>query len=226
MNGILGKPQEALYERPLAQAVGNDVVDLEDPAIAEHHRRERFVARVCAPEERARVGSSLDLWALFAAKEAAYKALVKLGHSPGFRHREILVSGDQRSVSWRGHALDLAVTSRDGYVHALAWSPGPHRPHARVARALAPEGEAARTLLREVVADVTHTDGADHEVVRAPLAGGWDGFGPPRIEFRGIPMDVDVSMSHDGRFVAAAALFGADPLPSSPTHVDAPTFWQ
>lgn len=188
-------------------AVGNDVVDLGDPAIAGHHRRDRFVSRVCTPEERKRIASSLDLWTLFASKEAAYKALVNLGYSPGFAHREIVVSPDLRTVRWRAtQPLALQVHSEGRYVHAVAWSPSSERPHGRVASAQTPESQAARVLLSELVADVTGCEAADLQVVRDPLQGGWDGFGPPRVEHRGSPLDASVSLSHDGGFVAAALL--------------------
>jgi phosphopantetheinyl transferase (holo-ACP synthase) len=190
----------------LAQVVGNDVVDMDDPAVADHHRRERFVSRVCAAEERASVTSALDLWELFAAKEAAYKALVKLGYSPGFAHREIVVSPDHQSVCWHGQVLALSLTSDGGYVHALAWRASTSRPHARVARARGPESEAVRTLLCELLAAATQFAQDDLAVVRDPLPGAWDGFGPPRVMHRGIAIDADVTLSHDGRFVAAAAL--------------------
>jgi phosphopantetheinyl transferase (holo-ACP synthase) len=193
----------------LAQVVGNDVIDMDDPAVAEHHRRERFVSRVCSAEERERVASALDLWGLFAAKEAAYKALVKLGHSPGFAHREILVASDLRTVCWRGHVLALSLTSQVDYVHAVAWSASAPRPHAKVARAEGPESEAARALLCELVAATADYAATDLVVVRDSRTGAWDGFGPPRVEHRGATIEADVSISHDGKFVAAAALFGA-----------------
>jgi phosphopantetheinyl transferase (holo-ACP synthase) len=214
-----------MREVRFAQAVGNDVVDLDDPAIFEHHRRERFVSRVCAPEERARVASALDLWTLFAAKEAAYKALVKLGHSPGFRHREIVVSEDRLAVSWRGRVLAASVTSCDGYVHAIAWSAGANRPSARVARVRTPEGGAARALLVKLLATATHCEAGDLAVVRDESPGAWDGLGPPRVEHRGTPMDIDVSLSHDGRFVAAAALLGRSALDADPLRVKRPSSW-
>jgi hypothetical protein len=44
-------------------------------------------------------------------------------------------------------------------------------------------------------------------VVRDPVPGAWDGFGPPRVEHRGQLMaGTDVSLSHDGPFVAVAAI--------------------
>jgi len=206
----------------IREVVGNDVVDLTDPAIADHHLRERFVSRVCALEERARVTTAFDLWALFAAKEAAYKALVKIGQSPGFAHREIRVASDLRAVCWRDHEFALSVTADERHVHAIAWSRRSLPPLARVARTPDPcadrlgqsspsvalsAGAAARELLCEIVAAATGYRVDELEVVRDPVHGAWDGFGPPRVEHRGSSvMGADVSLSHDGPFVAAAAI--------------------
>jgi phosphopantetheinyl transferase (holo-ACP synthase) len=191
----------------IREVVGNDVVDLTDPTIADHHLRERFVARVCAPEERVRVVAAVDLWALFAAKEAAYKALVKIGEAPGFGHREIRVASDLRAVHWRGYDLELSIAADDEHVHAMAWSHGPSRPLARIARTTDPRGEgaAARKLACELIAAATGYAVGELAVARDPVPGAWDGFGPPRLERRGRPMaHADVSLSHDGAFVAAA----------------------
>jgi len=188
--------------------VGNDVVDLTDPAIAQHHTRERFVSRVCGVEERARVVTAFDLWAHFAAKEAAYKALVKLGCSPGFAHRDIRVSADLRAVRWRENELELSVAFDEQCVHAVTWSARSPPVLARVARARGEEGAAARALLCELLAEGIGGSADELKVVRDPVAGAWDGFGPPRVERRGATIEADVSLSHDGRFVAAAAIVG------------------
>jgi len=197
-------------------AIGNDVVDLTDPAIARHHARERFVARVCNDDERLRVATAGDLWSLFAAKEAAYKALVKLGDSPGFGHRAIHVARDLASVTWGDRRLALAVTCEVDHVHAVAWTPMPavsgaqrgSRPIARATRAPVAhaESESARAVLLDLVATAIGCDPGELEVVRDPSPGAWDGYGPPRVVWAGAPLDVDVSLSHDGGFVAAAAL--------------------
>jgi phosphopantetheinyl transferase (holo-ACP synthase) len=184
--------------------VGNDVVDLADPAIARHHLRDRFIRRVCSPDEAARVTSARTLWSFFAAKEAAYKALVKLGHAPGFAHREIRVDPDLRSVCWRDCRLELAITGDDESVHAVAWTPFDPPPRARVAHAGEQEGQAARALVREMVAEALGCHADELVVVRDEVPGAWDGFGPPRIERAGAAVDADVSLSHDGRFAAAA----------------------
>jgi phosphopantetheinyl transferase (holo-ACP synthase) len=205
----------------IRKVVGNDVVDLTDPAIAQHHRRERFLARVCTTDERTRVSTASDLWTLFAAKEAAYKALVKLGGSPGFAHRDLRVAPDLGLVRWREHELNLCVSSDGHSVHAVAWSAGARSPIARIACAIPKCGActesprpwddasvAVRALLRNLLATEIGCPACELRVFRDPVPGAWDGFGPPRVERQGIAMDADVSMSHDGRFVAAAALLG------------------
>ncbi len=195
--------------------IGNDVVDLADPAIARHHHRERFVARICSEKERPLVATARDLWGLFAAKEAAYKALVKLGDSPGFGHRAIVVAPDLASVAWRGRCLALQVTGDAEHVHAVAWTEG-WRPISRVVRAegaARSEGERARAALRELVAMAIGCVPEELEVVRDPAVGAWDGYGPPRLVRSATPVDADVSLSHDGRYVAAAALVGTSQRP-------------
>jgi phosphopantetheinyl transferase (holo-ACP synthase) len=193
----------------MREAVGNDVVDLTDPAIREHHRRERFVSRVCADEEKERVATARDLWTLFAAKEASYKALVKLGGSPGFGHRDIRIDPDLRGARWREHDLALSITFDQQRVHAVAWTSRARSPVARVARAESEsEGQAARSLLCELLATAIGCAAEELRIVRDLVAGAWDGFGPPRVERSGVVLDADVSLSHDGRFVGAAALLG------------------
>ena len=183
--------------------VGNDVVDLTDPQIVEHHRRARFIERVCAPEEVPRAtGDERALWSLFAAKEAAYKALVKLGVPVGFAHRALVVDDGWRAVSFGDVRLALHVEGDEAHVHAVAWTGA--RPTWAVARTRREPSSAARALL----VDLLRRAGAeDVRVVRDPLPGSWDGYGPPRL----VSGEGDVSLSHDRGFVAcAAALSWAD----------------
>jgi phosphopantetheinyl transferase (holo-ACP synthase) len=205
----------------MLEVVGNDVVDLTG-----HHRRERFVARVCHADERTRVAGALDLWQLFAAKEAAYKAVVKLGAAPGFAHGDFRVAADLRSVRWRELELRLGLTWDGDHVHAVAWSRGAREPAVAVTRADGAPGDLARVMTSEaasrlarslacgLVAQAIGCDAAGLTVVRDAVSGAWDGYGPPRVERvwshrrTSVSVDADVSLSHDGPFVAAAALTG------------------
>lgn len=169
--------------------VGNDIVDLGDPAISRTHPR--FALRVCTAEEQRAIAESADpkrrLWAVFAGKEAAYKAAVKLGLEPGFAHRRFVVSASLDRVDFGAHTFALRVIDGEDWVHAIVGE----ATLAGVAR-----GESAREPLLRALA-MTHL-----AIEREPRAGSWDGFGPPRVA--GAP-DVDVSLSHDGRFAAFAA---------------------
>jgi phosphopantetheinyl transferase (holo-ACP synthase) len=188
--------------------VGNDVVDLADARAACAHRDRRFVERVCSVDEQTRAGSPRELWALFAAKEAAYKALVKLGADPVFRPRAIRVAPDRRSVTYGDTRLALSVADGEAHVHALAWT-GDATPMARVAPNDGPEtdeGPRARAVLCAIVAGAIGCEADELRVVRDRVAGAWDGYGPPHVRRAGVLIRADVSLSHDGRFVAAAVV--------------------
>ncbi len=57
--------------------IGNDVVNLNDPAAAGKSGNTRFLSRIFTPSERRLIGSDAAVWALWAAKETAYKVVSK-----------------------------------------------------------------------------------------------------------------------------------------------------
>jgi phosphopantetheinyl transferase (holo-ACP synthase) len=198
--------------------VGNDVVDLDDPAILRSHLQGRFVARVCTEAERVALatakGGKTLLWSLFAAKEAAYKVAAKQGPAPGFAHRRFEVAPDLGSVrdAVTGQRMHLwvEVDTVRGFVHAVA-AEGAERPVHAVAEV--PEGQDPSAAVRdELAAAAALRLGGErmaYAVERAADAGSWDGFAPPRLLHggRAVP-GADLSLSHDGRFVAwAMAIF-------------------
>lgn len=197
------------------QRVGNDVVDLDDPDNARSHGNPRFAARVCTPSERALLAAARDsktlLWTLFAAKEAAYKVVAKLGPAPGFAHRRFEVAADLASVTdlatGRRVWLRVEADRARGFVHAVA-ATGPEATLVEL-REVGPDadhGRLARHALCETVARAVGSSAQAIEVRREPAPGSWDGFGPPFVVQGGRRLpDVDVSLSHDGRFVAFAA---------------------
>jgi phosphopantetheinyl transferase (holo-ACP synthase) len=188
--------------------VGNDVVDLDDPVIGASHLRERFLARVLSPTEREHLASVTEtkryVWSLFAAKEAAYKVIAKRTVAPpAFAHRRFEVAHDFSSVSYGGLVMRLRLDeTRGGFVHAVAWT-GLVAPISDVA-----ELEATEDPSLGVRSRLLSALGGDAElsVVREPRPASWDGFGPPRVLCGGRPVGLDVSLSHDGCFVAWAAV--------------------
>ena len=105
--------------------VGNDIVDLALMRARPEHKA--FAERVCAEAELELLRASRDrartLWGLFAAKEAAYKALSKL-HSVRFVPRAFVVARDFGSVCHGDERLALRLSNAASFVHASAFDAG------------------------------------------------------------------------------------------------------
>lgn len=185
--------------------VGNDVVDLDEPAIATTHLRERFLARVLSTSERAALTGDdaerkVALWARFAAKEAAYKVLAKVGPAPPLAFARFEVAADFSSVRLGSDSLRLQVSRTEHFVHAIAWL-GAAVPRGAV-EPLRP-GECPSEAVRARM--LAELGGSGLSIVRAPAPERWDGAAPPRVLRHGVPLALDVSLSHDGRFIAWAS---------------------
>lgn len=196
---------------PGAPLIGNDVVDSSDATTAAAHLRERFVARVCSPAERDRVAAAADpallLWSLFAAKEAAFKAVSKLRPGIAFAHRRFEVSDDLSTVRYDDVVLRASVWHQGDCIHAVALLGEADCIYAvQEVNAGADSSAAARTLLVTRLAEELGCAPADLAVERAPLPGSWTGFAPPELMIGGASAGRDISLSHDGRFVAFAAI--------------------
>lgn len=197
-----------------AALVGNDVVDLDDRDARGAHRRERLVQRVLAEPERARLASSEAphalFWALFAAKEAAYKVVQKLRPGAAFAHRAFEVDAALDRVRYDDLCVPLRVCVTPALVSAIAWTSAPPALAGVVEAAEGADlGLVARAALIAALAERLGCDPDELSVVRAPRPGSWDGFAPPRVFRRGEPLAADVSLSHDGRFAGHAVVFSA-----------------
>jgi len=190
--------------------VGNDVVDLRDPWARSAAGRTRFVERVCTESERAMVARSREpcvtFWTLFAAKEAAYKVVLKLRPDAILAHRKFEVGSGLDELHYDGMRIVLDVEVMPSHVHVVAATrAGPHL--AGVAKL--PDDDdssaAARELLMGTMAVRMCCARDELEIVRERRAGSWDGFGPPALFRGGALVEADVSLSHDGGFVAFAA---------------------
>jgi hypothetical protein len=62
-----------------------------------------------------------------------------------------------------------------------------------------------RALLTHRIAAASDCARSDLMVVRPLSADAWTGLGPPELHHRGERARWDVSLSHDGRWIAAAA---------------------
>lgn len=199
-------------------SVGNDVVDLAAPGNLGKSGDARFCGRVFTAEERALItGAACPdalLWAIWAAKEAAYKAVSR--GDPAVcsipqRYRVVLETEDAarkaarfagKVITPRGE-LALWIDATEERVHAVA--AGSEAALDRLFRRVEgldaagdPSAFVRGGLLREIARFLGCAAG-DLSVVKDP-----GGPGAPGVLFRGRLLATELSLSHDGRFAAFA----------------------
>jgi hypothetical protein len=200
--------------------VGNDVVDLADPQNIGKSGDERFCRRVFNAGELALVGGSPHpdtmLWAIWAAKEAAYKAVSRIDDSlcsiprkyPVALETELLNS--VRCKFMRGVVgtpvgdIPVRICVESDALHAIA--AGTTAELRRIVSRVEPlpardtdAGRFARKILIEELArrlDCLVEELAVLKEKKRP----W----PPYVTRRGVRLPVAISLSHDGLFAAFA----------------------
>jgi len=186
--------------RSLGPGVGNDVVDLLDRDARPETLHPRFDAKAFHASERAFIGrgsgANRRRWSLWAAKEAAHKALRQECPELGFAPRHYRVELDARgagTVRRGAEAFAVRVAAGADRVHAVAVRVGAGDVVEAVATLAelceADPSRAVRTLLRRSLPDAA--DVALERRGRIPRL---------RLDGRALP----VSFSHHGRFVAVA----------------------
>lgn len=194
------------------QRVGNDVVDLGDPETQTGASHRRFDARVFGASERAAIERAASprrrRWQLWAAKEAAFKALRRTDPELSFRPAEFRVDlCDEGHARVRSASRELLVrfdVTRDR-IHAFVGSPG-RVATARLAGGESPGHGVRRLALalarRQFPGDTLRVDrrGRIPHMVRTPRFPG-----PPESSRE---QHVPLSLSHHGRFVACALAEG------------------
>jgi hypothetical protein len=190
-------------------SVGNDVVDLGDPEARLCGLHPRWVERVFGAAERTALDASpsrhLLHWALWAAKESAYKARKRLEPGTVFSPKEFEV--ELRSlpatdgvavgrVVHRGDVFALEVHVDGATVHAVTTSEKGtvERVRSRVERARCDPGVEARRLAATAIGSALGLDPTGLRIVDRP----------PVAMHGGRRLDVGLSLSHHGRFVAFA----------------------
>jgi phosphopantetheinyl transferase (holo-ACP synthase) len=180
--------------------LGNDIVDI--AFTAEHNPR--FVDRIISPLEKSlfpplTLNDPL-LWKLWAAKEAAYKAIKQKLDIP-FHHREFLVNSTLSSVSYHEQTLQLSVMQNGDFVFAVVSDLSAEQIHSRFATfAQEPtadqQSQKARAMLLELAAESLQLPEAELSLQSDARI--------PRICYQGQRLNVPVSLTHHGRGVAAS----------------------
>jgi phosphopantetheine--protein transferase-like protein len=245
---------------PHAPLVGNDVVDLSNPRVSGKEKDARFLDRVFSADERRVIGESsdpsLELWGMWAAKEAAFKIVSKRSSSPPpFVHRafavawealgrrtnpygRVLRAGRVRYLT--GHEVLAEITRVGSVLAALACPVGAHDQNGviaiegRILSLSSPEAgwardPAMRDRLTPAEAESVHSpaSAAVRVGARAALARDWGvedarieivcdpgptGRRPPRVMLDGATCGADVSLAHDGPWIAWAYAYAQRPV--------------
>jgi phosphopantetheinyl transferase (holo-ACP synthase) len=202
-------------------SVGNDVVDLADPEAGLSGLHPRFGERVFGAAERRALEASRSRhrlhWALWAAKESAYKARKRLDPGAVFAPREYEVELSPLPaaggvavgrVFHRGDVFALEVSVDGASVHAVATSEGEAggRVLWRVERAGCDPSVAARRLAATAIGSALGLDPAGLRIVGRP----------PVVTDGDRRLPAEVSLSHHGRFVAFACTLAGSSVASAP----------
>lgn len=204
-------------------SVGNDVVDLADTESRTASLHPRWAERVFCAAEHAALEASPSRhrlhWALWAAKESAYKARKRRHPETAFSPREFVVElsplppGDGVAlgrVVHRGAAFAVEVRLDGDCLQAVATSANEERGlvgrtnNRLVVKAAAAAGDPSRDVRRlaaETLGSALQLDPAQIEVAGRP----------PVVRHDGRPVEATVSLSHHGRFVAFAGVLSSDP---------------
>jgi len=192
-------------------SLGNDVVDLEEPETLLCGLHPRFEARVFGAAERAALAAEPQRhrlhWALWAAKESAYKARKRSRPEAVFSPREFAVTLSPLPaasepgvaagrVAYHGEGFQLEVHLDGASLHAVAWSEGEAKAPIlwQVRDVRDDAGGAVRRLAAAAIGSALALDAAEMRIVGRP----------PVLLHRGRPLDVTLSLSHHGRLVAFA----------------------
>ena len=196
--------------------IGNDIVDLTAQGVKGKFNDRRFVERVFSAEEQKEIQSASDptltLWSLWAAKEAAYKVAKKLRPATVFAHRKFRVNQARQEVTYEDLRFPVRWEVRPAYIHCIATTeaanlsaakigvfvkPMPAGSHGRKTESIEARRAATELLFRE-------RGIAGAEVIREQEG---EELSPPRFFVAGRRLwDVDLSLSHDEHWVAAALI--------------------
>ena len=203
--------------------VGNDVVDI-DYCELPLYWHVRHLDRVCTPEEAKCIRASADpvraLAVIWAAKEATFK-LVSKGSDLGFVPRRFVseIEGhdpakiDKKlSIFYAKEQSEVRIFVEDGYVHAAAFCPGTDIMCA--VRGLGKREHGADDAMHESKEVRSLAKFLSCELGFAELELEFEGRVPRVRNLTNKRPSIDVSLSHHGRFVAAALAWRAEELPN------------
>ena len=213
---------------------GNDIVDLARQPNGRKSADSRLLKKILTDTEIDQTGYSADpeavLWSFWAAKEAAYKVLLKKNGHAAFipnrwsvRYRDFqgLYEGDfaLRSGCREGEVMIpgagrvfVRLFAFPSYLHCIASDSAGGMNHMIACVDQLPRQEEflpadpslfVRSCLLSNLAGHLQLPEGSMKIVRQP---GKNGLGPPLLYIEGMESAMDLSISHDGNYVAYAYL--------------------
>jgi phosphopantetheinyl transferase (holo-ACP synthase) len=204
--------------------IGNDVVDLRHPANAKKSRDFRYLKKILTDVEIELVGDAENpdkaLWSLWACKETAFKVISKSYTGLSFLPRHWSVQLNQCDGMFKEGevtipgvgAVFVQLRSPDDYVHCIGANNLPDLnniiwgieslPKSATAEEVEPS-LFVRDCLSRRLADVYQLNFREMEVRRAKKG---SELQPPYLYYENKKTSFDISLSHDGQFVAYAFL--------------------
>lgn len=201
--------------------VGNDVVDLREPANTGKSQDSRFLKKILTDVEMEFVknagNSDEALWSFWACKETAYKVIKKTFPDVAFLPRRWPVTFD-KSKSKKSDGLVKVPDKGDIYIHLFSNPDYIHCVGVDELSALdkiicdvenLPAGKTdpslfSRLCLAQSLAKRFSLNLHQIKIKRTRTKGELQ---PPRVYIDGRKTDIDISLSHDGCFVAYAVTF-------------------
>jgi phosphopantetheine--protein transferase-like protein len=197
--------------------VGNDVVDLREPANAEKSQDSRFLKKILTNAEIEFVQNAGNpdaaLWSHWACKETAYKVIKKSFPEAAFLPRQWQVtfiktkskySDGEVTVSGKGKVY-IRLFSNSQYVHCVGADVLTALDKLILSVDVLPRKEKInpslylRHCLGHSLAKHFSLNFRHIKIKRTREKGELQ---PPRVYVNGRKTDIDISLSHDGRFIA------------------------
>ncbi len=198
--------------------LGNDIVDLKEPANRDKSRDSRYLKKILtdAEIESVKKAQRADeaLWSFWACKEAAYKVIKKSFPDAAFTPRLWQVTfTDSESEYSEGEVkipdndgVFVRLFSNPDYVHCIGTLHPAVLDKLIFGVEVLPEGEVNSSLflLQCLARQLATRFSLNLDQIEIRRTKQNNELQPPQLFIDGRTTDIDISLSHDGRFIAYA----------------------
>ncbi len=205
--------------------VGNDIVDLHADKTAGKSSDSRFVKKVLTEAEKLCFDRAeprdVYLWSLWAAKETAYKVLVKVHPGIASWPRSYEVTHGGPGLSKSGDAMvktpldsvQVILFVNNDYIHCIGAMTGRFCPDMIIRGVVEIDSAGSEStdpkqdseMVRQAaVASIAACEDVAESDIEIRRARSSRGLGPPIVYIRKRAAGIDLSLSHHGRFAAFA----------------------